>query len=444
MHDALSLAAAARDAADATALISGAERLSFKQLAAAVADKRIAIGKQTRPRIVPLIGANTLDAIVELLAHMEARVPVLLLHPKATAAEHAAEIAAATSASDTLPVEAAVIVFTSGTTGQPRGAVLARSAFVASARASAANLGWQDDDRWLLAMPIARVGGLSILTRCIVARRTVVLAPAFDAAALPQWIDSWRATLVSLVPTMALQVFERHPDWQPPAWLRALVIGGAAASPRLLRDAANRHAPIVLTYGCTETCSQVVATPYSSRFNPAECGVGRPLPGAAVRVVDERIEVRGPMLMTGYLGEPPLDPQAWFDTGDLGAFDSAGFLHLHARRGDLIISGGENVYPAEVERVLESCPGIRAAAVFGVPDETWGQVVAAVLVAAAAIPDSEAVAEFVGAQLARHKRPRQIAFVERLPLTPAGKLDRAALSSLTDLLRPLVMATARD
>ena len=152
-------------------------------------------------------------------------------------------------------------------------------------------------------------------------------------------------------------LLDAHPGWRPPPRLRAVLLGGAAASPRLFERAAARRLPIVVTYGCTETCSQVAATPYDRRFDAAACGAGRPLDGVELRIVDGRIEVRGPMRMAGYLGEPPLRPQAWFDTGDLGEIDAEGCLWLHARRADLIVTGGENVYPAEVERVLEACPG---------------------------------------------------------------------------------------
>jgi O-succinylbenzoic acid--CoA ligase len=141
--------------------------------------------------------------------------------------------------------------------------------------------------------------------------------------------------------------------------------------------------------------------------------------------------------MAGYLGEPPLEPDAWFDTGDLGEFDADGFLHLHARRADLIISGGENVYPAEVERVLEGCPGVRAAGVFGLADETWGQVVAAALVTGPQISGDDELIDYLATRLAPHKRPRWIGIVQSLPATPAGKLDRATLATLTTTLRPL-------
>jgi O-succinylbenzoic acid--CoA ligase len=149
-----------------------------------------------------------------------------------------------------------------------------------------------------------------------------------------------------------------------------------------------------------------------------------------VRVVEGHIEVRGSMRMAGYAGEAPLDPRAWFATGDLGEFDGEGFLHVKARAGDLIITGGENVYPAEVERALEAFPGIAAAAVFGVADDTWGQVVAAALVTGGQSVDERELAAFLGERLSPHKLPRRICVVPALPHTAAGKLDRAALPAL--------------
>ncbi len=435
MNDDLSIFAAADDSPAAQALLVGDERYTFGELADLARARLEVLAPQLQPgRAYPLLGANSLDTVITIYALLQARVPVLLLHPKSTTAERSAEIAAAAAAE--LPDGAAALMYTSGTTGQPRGAVLTRAALLASAQASRANLGWQPDDCWLLAMPIARVGGLSILTRCLAGRRCVALAPSFEATRLPQWIETYRATLVSLVPTMLALIFERLPDWRPPTFLRAVLVGGAAASPQLLDEAARRRLPVVITYGCTETCSQVVATPYERRFEAARCGSGHPLPGAEVRVVDHRIEVRGPMRMAGYLGEPPLAPEVWFDTGDLGDLGADGFLHLHGRRADLIVSGGENVYPAEVERVLENCPGIEAAAVFGLADPTWGQVVASVLVAPQQ-PDDGALLDFLEARLASHKRPRRIGFVASLPLTAAGKVDRTALSALVPSLRPL-------
>ena len=441
MSEPLSIFAAARDAGDAPGLRIGSRVWAWRELAALTEARLAALRGETRTQApFPVVGRNTLDVVVTLYALLELRVPALLLHPRLTAPERA-DLDALAARAGPPPADAAAILFTSGTTGLPRAAVLTRAGLVASAQASAANLEWRDDDCWLLCMPIARVGGLSILTRCLAARRCVALAETFDAAAFPEWIDAQRITLASMVPTMLTHVLDRDPAWTAPPHLRAIVVGGAAASPKLLQRAAARRVPIVVTYGATETCSQVTATPYAARYATADWGAGVPLAGVDLRITDRHIEVRGPMVMAGYWNEPPLPPGSWFDTGDLGAVDARGCLHLHARRADLIVTGGENAYPAEIERALEAFPGIAAAGVFGVPDEVWGHTVAAVLVAEAAAPADADLCDHLAKHLAPHKQPRQVCYVDRLPHTPAGKLDRLALPGFAPSLRPLVRST---
>lgn len=436
MSDALSIHAAAREAGRAVALRIADRQYTFAALAELVRARCDALDAGPDGVPCPLDGENTLEAIVTLYALLERRVPALLVHPKLTAPERERLTAVAASAGG-VDADAAAIVFTSGTSGEPRGAVLGRRALVASAQACAANLGWDDDDCWLLCMPLARVGGLSIVTRCLAARRAFALAREFDAALFPEWVAGQHVTLASLVPTMLSRVLDAHPGWTPPAHLRAVLVGGAQAPAGLLRRASERGLPIVVTYGSTETCSQVTATPYAGRHEAAAWAAGVPLPGIDVRVVDGRIEVRGPVLMSGYLGHAPLPRDAWFATGDLGEIDARGCLHVHARREDLIVTGGENAYPAEIERALEACPGIAAAGVFGVPDDVWGQTVAAALVAGRDAPSDTALADYVSARLAPYKRPRQVCWLPALPLTPAGKLDRASLPGLARPLRPL-------
>src|SRR6185437_8373891 len=173
-------------------------------------------------------------------------------------------------------------VYTSGTTGRPKGAVLSRRAFVASAAASAANLGWRDDDRWLVCMPLAHVGGLSILTRCLAAGRTVVLEPRFDPDAVLAAIDRERVTLLSVVPTMLTALLER-PAASALSRLRALLLGGAAAPFSLLETCARRGIPALATYGLTEACSQVTVQRLAQPLR-AVPGSGQPLPGVEIRI----------------------------------------------------------------------------------------------------------------------------------------------------------------
>jgi O-succinylbenzoic acid--CoA ligase len=431
VRQALSIFAAAREAPDTVGLHIGEQRFTFAELAELTQVRLRLLEPDVRDGApYPLTATNTLETVVTLYALLERRVPALLLHPRLTVSECDAQVQAAARVGGAAHTDAAAVIYTSGTTGHPRGAVLTRAALVASARASAANLGWRNDDCWLLCMLLARVGGLSIVTRCLAARRPFALVPRFEAGSFPGLVEQHRASLISVVPTMLSLLLDAHPAWVAPPYLRAILLGGALASPNLLRRARQRELPIVITYGLTETCSQVVATPYELRHDPEGCGAGRPLAGAQIRIVDGRIHIRGPMLMAGYLDEPALERDAWFDTGDLGEIDARGCLHVHARLADLIVTGGENVYPAEVERVLESCPGVMAAAVFGVPDPTWGHTVAAALVAESVAPSDAALRAYISAHLSPSKRPRDIFFVPHLPHTPAGKLDREALVAI--------------
>ena len=436
---ALSILAAGTQAGDAPGLRLGDREWTYAQLAR-LARERIAELEplwvdRTRPFAV--IGTNTLQTVVTLYALLERRVPALLIHPRLTEPERAALLARAAAAGPLPGDDACAVLFTSGTTGAPKGAVLSRSAMLTSARASEVNLGWQDDDCWLLCMPIAHVGGLSILTRCLAARKCVSLAQGFDVAGFPALADAHRVSIASLVPTMLAKVMDEHPAWAGSGALRAILLGGAAASPKLLARARERGLPVFTSYGLTESCAQICATGMDERFAPAGLGAGRPLPGVSVRIVDGRIQVAGPTMMAGYWGEPALVPGAWFDTGDLGEVDFAGRLHVYARRTDLIVTGGENVYPLEVEQALEQAPGIAAAAVFGVDDETWGQTVAAALVSDGTPPDDAELARWIALHLARHKRPRGVCWLAQLPQTPGGKPDRAALNALAGQLRAL-------
>lgn len=462
----LSVFAAAAEAPDREALVTPERVCSFRALAACTARASLWLAARgiTReaPRPVALVGASQPEAVVALLALLGLGAEAVMIHPRLLPAERAVLLADAEPAlfideaalrelgallagtdaearpalpalSDPPDTATAAILYTSGTTGVPKGARLSRRALLAAARASEQNLGFYAGDRWLLAMPLAHVGGLSIVTRCLLARRAVVL-PAwrgpFDSDALARQVAAQRVTLLSLVPTQLARLLAL-PGWHPPPALRAVLIGGAAASEALVARAAARGVPILCTYGLTEACSQVTS---QSLADPARAGSGRPLPGAEVRIEGDQIQIRGPMLFDGYhrRGAPPhlpLTADGWFATGDLGRLDADGNLHVLARRTDLIVTGGENVYPIEVEQALERCPGVLSACVFGVADEAWGQRVAAALVLA---PGADAGAVFhavralVLGQLAPHKRPRLVAQVDALAVTGAGKLDRAA------------------
>jgi O-succinylbenzoic acid--CoA ligase len=341
------------------------------------------------------------------------------------------------------PESILAVVFTSGTSGEPKGVLLSRRAFLASARASARNLGWRAEDRWLLTLPLAHVGGLSILVRALIARRCTVLAPPgrFEAGWTMRAIEEHRVTLASLVPPMLEAMLEADPAWSPPTHLRALLLGGGPASRDLLTRAADRGVPVLTTYGFTESCSQVTTQRYGT-CNRGEIGSGAPLDGVELRIVDGEIQVRGPMLFSGYAGRDRVwagvDAEGWLATGDEGELDASGQLHVRGRLDRLIVTGGENVDPQEIESALQTLTSIRGAVVFGVEDAKWGMVVAAALVAEGADPEPGALREEMSAILAPYKRPRLVRFLADLPTTPAGKVDRpAAEAAAREDLQPI-------
>jgi O-succinylbenzoic acid--CoA ligase len=413
---------------------------------------------------VALRGSNRAETVTALLGMAAAGVTAVLVHPRLTAAEARVLIddAEVRASLDDDGVDALLrdgvdrpwpalpapttgdplaMIYTSGTSGRAKGAVLTHGAFAASADASARNLGWAPGDRWVAALPVAHVGGLSVLTRCLLARRPVALLPRFDAAAV---LDAVRAggTIVSVVPTMLRALLEADRG-NALAGARVVLVGGAACPAELRGECRKRRVRALMTYGMTEMCSQV-ATQRPTREAAVQRGVGRALYGVELRIADDegaalaagevgRITVRGPMRMRGYWRQAPLAPEEWFDTGDLGALDADGVLSIHARRTDLIVTGGENVYPVEVEHCLEAHPSVAAALVFGLPDEVWGQRVAAVVVARGEVADEAAwrasLAEHVAARLAGFKRPRALARAAAIATLPSGKPDRAGAAA---------------
>jgi len=341
------------------------------------------------------------------------------------------------------PEAPAAVMFTSGTSGTPKAALLTVGAFHASAQASAARIGVHPDDNWLCVLPLYHVGGLSIVYRSALYGTSFTLLPRFDVSEVAALLASGAVTLASLVPTMLYRLLDALPT--APPRLRLVLLGGAAASAELLERAHVLGWPVATTYGLTEAASQVAtALPELARRKPGT--VGPPLDGTQVRVVDAdgrplppdaegEILVRGPTLMQGYLNDPQATAQAlrggWLHTGDIGCVDSDGHLFVRLRRSDLIVSGGENVYPAEVEAALRSHPLVAEAVVVGLPDAEWGQVVGAAVTLrpSAALSEAELLAHLQG-RLARYKQPRRLRIVAALPLTASGKPDRRAVRAL--------------
>jgi o-succinylbenzoate---CoA ligase len=336
---------------------------------------------------------------------------------------------------------ALAVLFTSGTSGRAKGACLTWANFLASAEAAADRLGAVVAQRWLACMPLFHVGGLSMLMRSVRFGGPVRLLPRFDAAEVSGILDAGDIAAVSLVPTMMSRLLARREGRAAPPGLRVLLLGGAAAAPELLTRALAAGYPVCPTYGLTESCSQV-ATAAPPPVGATCASPMLPLRGTELRIdIDGRdappgtpgeIVVRGPTVMQGYLHDPQSTARAlregWLYTGDIGCLDSEGGLRVLDRREDLIVSGGENVYPAEIEAVLLEHPAVDDAGVAGVPDADLGaRVVAWVVAAPGAAPDVAALQHHCCGRLAGFKRPREIRYVEALPRNSAGKLQRSRL-----------------
>ena len=393
----LSIKAAAAEAGDRPAIITHERVWTFGECA-----------RLSKTPSSTLEATTEIATILRIYGALEAERPVGLLHSKLPYAEQARQRAAVEAA--TLPPGSAFILFTSGSTGPARGVVLSRNAIIAAALASEARLGWQPDDAWLLALPLAHSGGLSIVVRGLIARKPIVLVQRDSDLALMLK----RATLASFVPTQLAALVEAGTP--PPPQLRAVILGGAAASPALLDKA--KAWPVLRTYGLTETFGQI-----ATAREP-----GGPLvllPGVEV-ICAETIEIRAPQLATQYLDGAPIAPR--FVTADLGEIDGDE-LRVLGRRDDVIVTGGEKVQPSDVEAVLTATPNIAAAYVYGVTHEKWGNIVAAAIVTAPGFVRADALAHW-HAKLAPHARPRALVEVAKLPLLPSGKVDRRAIAAL--------------
>lgn len=335
------------------------------------------------------------------------------------------------------------VLYTSGTSGRAKGACLTWGNFCASARAAEDRLGDVVRRRWLACMPLFHVGGLSILVRSVLYGGPVRLQPRFAAAAVSDLLDGGDIAGVSLVPTMLSRLLAHRGVRAAPPDLRAVLLGGAAAAPELISRAMAAGFPLCPTYGLTEAASQVATAA------PPPAGAVAPAPMLSMTGTEIRIEtdgvsmptgtpgeivVRGPTVMRGYLNDADATARAlrdgWLHSGDIGYLDASGGLHVLDRRDDLVVSGGENVYPAEIEAVLLEHPAVEDAGVTGVADADLGaRVVAWIVVASGAMVDVEDLRRHCRAQLAGFKQPREFRFVAALPRNAAGKLQRRRLGS---------------
>jgi O-succinylbenzoic acid--CoA ligase len=339
------------------------------------------------------------------------------------------------------------IVFTSGTSGTPKGVKLSYANHFWSATASAFRLGLSPEDRWLSCLPLYHVGGLAVIFRSALYGTAVVLQEGFNVLRINRALDTERVTLVSLVPTMLHRLLQERKEDEWPDSLRLALLGGAAASPELVTHCQDLGLPLATTYGLTEAASQV-ATMLPTAVQRKPGSVGKPLMFTSVRIADEQgqtlpadelgeVVVSGPTVMSGYFSDNHETAAALrhgeLYTGDIGRLDEDGDLWLVQRRSDVILTGGEKVYPAEVEAVLRRHPAVKEVCIAGINDVEWGQRVVAMIVRPSELMVSEAeLVRYCRQRLAGYKLPRLFRFVEELPRTASGKVHRQAVIELME------------
>ncbi|WP_208586363.1 o-succinylbenzoate--CoA ligase [Gracilibacillus suaedae] len=333
------------------------------------------------------------------------------------------------------------MMFTSGTTGRAKPVIHTYHNHWSSAVASALNLGLMPNDKWLACLPLFHIGGLSILFKSVIYGMPIYLLKRFDEEKVHEAIMKHNVTVVSVVAMTCSRLLKRLADGYYPSSFRCMLLGGGPAPKPLLEKAKEKYVPIVQTYGMTETCSQIVTLNEADALRKLG-SAGKPLFSASLQIQADNttaepnqvgeIVVKGPMVTPGYYHRETANKEAfrdgWFHTGDLGYLDEEGFLFVVDRRSDLIISGGENIYPAEVEEVLLSFEGVQEAGVTAIEDSKWGQVPVAYVVANEDVT-AEQLLVHCRARLASFKVPKQIYFRNHLPRNATKKLQRHLLNS---------------
>ncbi|QHT47481.1 o-succinylbenzoate--CoA ligase [Bacillus sp. SB49] len=327
------------------------------------------------------------------------------------------------------------MMYTSGTTGRPKAVMHTYGNHWYSAVASSLNLGLHSDDKWLTCLPFFHVGGFSLLMKSVIYGMPVYLLKKFDASVVNRAIKEDGVTHASVVTVMLQRLLEEMGESRYPSSFRCMLLGGGPVPESILRKSEDRYIPVFQTYGMTETSSQIATLSPKSAL--AKMGSAGKALSMADLVIDSHqngevgeILVKGPMVSKGYYNRDR-NAETYLRTGDLGYKDDDGFLYVVDRLKDVIISGGENVYPAEIESVLTSIPGIKEAGVTGRRDATWGEVPVAFLVGDKATGDKK-ITDYCLERLGKFKVPAQFYWVDELPRNASNKLLRRKLLSLVE------------
>jgi O-succinylbenzoic acid--CoA ligase len=434
------LAQRSQSCPDRTALMADGGEVTYAELEAEATwvARRLAAQGVRRGSTVALTARPSRELVVLIHALMKVGAVLLPLGPHMTEAERAELVALEeptldlgdpgelTQSEADLPLlgehdmdDVCCRVLTSGSTGTPNPVPLTYGNFLWSAVGSGFNIGVQPQDRWLCCLPLSHISGLGIAMRSVIYGTTAVLHDGFDVDRVAASLESDEITVLSLVTTTLTRLLEADADLSGP---RAILVGGGPVPEEPLEEAIGRGATVVQTYGLTEACSQVTT------LAPADAqrklgSAGRPLLTTHLRIHEGEILVQGPTVAPGRA-----DADGWLHTGDLGRIDEEGFLYVEDRIDDMIVTGGENVVPAEVEKVLLRHPEVADAAVIGRDDPEWQQAVTAVVVlenGSEATPDE--LRRHCADALADFKVPRRVELAAALPRTPSGKLMRRAL-----------------